>query len=52
MSYNVATITDGRGPAVSALVDGELAFRNHEGGSSDAPDWPVFIAWARRYLRP
>ncbi|HEY8485432.1 MAG TPA: hypothetical protein VIL13_12540 [Longimicrobiales bacterium] len=33
-----------------ALIDGELAFRNHEGGHSDAPDWPVFLEFARRYL--
>jgi hypothetical protein len=35
-----------------ALIDGALAFRNHEGGHTDMPDWPVFIDWARRYLAP
>ena len=33
-----------------ALIDGELAFRNHEGGHSDAPDWPVFLEFVRRYF--
>jgi hypothetical protein len=33
-----------------ALVDGALAFRNHEGGHTDAPDWPVFLQFAHRYF--
>ena len=36
-------------PDVS-LVDGELAFRNHNGGDTELPDWPAFIQWAKRYL--
>jgi hypothetical protein len=36
-------------PDVS-LVDGELAYRDHEGGHTDAPDWPVFLKFAQRYL--
>jgi hypothetical protein len=35
-----------------SLVDGELAFREHDGGHTDAPDWPIFLKWARRYLEP
>ena len=36
-------------PAPDAgLMDGELAFRLHEGGHTDLPDWPVFIAFAAR----
>lgn len=31
------------------LISGELAFRNHEGGHTDAPDWPVFLQFAQRY---
>jgi hypothetical protein len=34
-----------------ALVAGELAFRNHAGGHTDAPDWPVFLQFARKYLK-
>ena len=37
-------------PDVS-LVDGELAFRNHEGGHVDSLDWPVFLEFAGRELR-
>jgi hypothetical protein len=36
-------------PDVS-LVDGDLAFREHAGGHTDAPDWPVFLQWAQRYF--
>ena len=35
-----------------ALIDGELAFREHEGGHTDAPDWPVFLTFAQRYFTP
>lgn len=34
-----------------ALTEGELAFRNHEGGHTDAPDWPVFLQFAQRYFQ-
>jgi hypothetical protein len=34
----------------STLMSGELAFRDHEGGHTDAPDWPVFLRFARRYF--
>ena len=36
-------------PDVS-LTSGENAFRNHEGGHTDAPDWPVFLQFAQRYF--
>ena len=32
------------------LMDGELAFRMHEGGHTDMLDWPFFLQWARRYF--
>ena len=32
------------------LMDGELAFREHEGGHTDMLDWPAFLQWARRYF--
>jgi len=32
------------------LVDGELAFRMHEGGHTDLLDWPVFLQWLKRYF--
>ncbi len=34
-------------PDVS-LINGDLAFRNHEGGHVDSLDWPVFLEFARR----
>jgi len=36
-------------PDVS-LTSGENAFREHEGGHTDAPDWPVFLQFAQRYF--
>lgn len=37
----------GTGPA---LVSGELAWRQHEGGHTTLPNWPVFLKWADHYL--
>ncbi|HXR03760.1 MAG TPA: acetylxylan esterase, partial [Verrucomicrobiae bacterium] len=37
-------------PINSALTDGNLAWRQHDGGHTDAPNWPTFLAWANRYL--
>ncbi|MDB5241551.1 MAG: acetyl xylan esterase [Spirosoma sp.] len=34
-----------------ALIDGELAFRNHEGGHVDSLDWPVFLEFAQRQFK-
>ena len=36
--------------ADQGLMDGELAFRMHEGGHTDMLDWPFFLQWARRYF--
>jgi hypothetical protein len=37
-------------PIGTALVDGDLAFRQHTGGHTDAPNWPTFLNWADRYF--
>ncbi len=37
-------------PLNTAVVDGELAWRQHDGGHTDAPNWPTFLAWANRYI--
>jgi len=38
-------------PAVNvALMDGKLAWRQHDGGHTDAPNWKYFIPWADQYL--
>ena len=34
-----------------ALIDGELAFREHEGGHVDILDWPVFLEFAQRQFK-
>jgi hypothetical protein len=37
-------------PIATPLVDGEIAFRQHRGGHSTAPNWATFIEYARRYF--
>jgi hypothetical protein len=40
-----------RMPAVNAgLLDGQLAWRQHDGGHTDAPNWKYFIPWADKFL--
>lgn len=38
-------------PMETALVDGEIAFRQHIGGHTTGPNWPAFLDWAGRYMR-
>jgi hypothetical protein len=39
-------------PAVNvALLDGQLAWRQHDGGHTDGPNWKYFIPWASRLLK-
>ena len=41
-----------RTPPVNAgLLDGQLAWRQHDGGHTDAPNWKFFIPWADKSLR-
>jgi hypothetical protein len=38
-------------PAVNVgLLDGQLAWRQHDGGHTDGPNWKYFIPWADRFL--
>jgi hypothetical protein len=38
-------------PAIeTALIDGDIAFRQHSGGHTPAPNWPTFLSFAGRYL--
>jgi hypothetical protein len=38
-------------PAVNAgLLDGQLAWRQHDGGHTDGPNWKHFIRWADRFI--
>jgi hypothetical protein len=39
-------------PMETALVGGDIAFRQHGGGHTDAPNWPVFLKFADRFFRP
>ncbi|HXR39720.1 MAG TPA: hypothetical protein VN776_11530, partial [Terracidiphilus sp.] len=34
----------------TALIGGDIAFRQHSGGHTPGPNWPTFIAFASRYL--
>jgi hypothetical protein len=38
-------------PIETALIDGDIAFRQHSGGHTDVPNWPTFITFASRYLK-
>ena len=37
-------------PIETGLMEGELAFRQHRGGHTTGPNWPVFLQWAERYI--
>jgi (4-O-methyl)-D-glucuronate---lignin esterase len=39
-------------PAIeTALIDGDIAFRQHSGGHTPAPNWPTFLNFATRYMK-
>jgi hypothetical protein len=37
-------------PVNEGLLDGRLAWRQHDGGHTDAPNWKYFLPWAMREL--
>jgi lysophospholipase L1-like esterase len=37
-------------PAVNTLIGGELAWRQHDGGHTNVPNFPTFFEWAGHYL--
>jgi len=38
-------------PAVNvALLDGQLAWRQHDGGHTDAPNWKYFLPWVDQFI--
>lgn len=38
-------------PAIeTSLIDGDLGFRQHRGGHTPVPNWPVFLTFASRYV--
>ncbi|MBI3208545.1 MAG: acetylxylan esterase [Candidatus Solibacter usitatus] len=39
-------------PAIeTGLMDGDVTFRQHSGGHTPGPNWPVFLSFAERYFR-
>ena len=38
-------------PMETALIDGDIAFRQHSGGHTTGPNWPTFLEFAGRYLK-
>ena len=38
-------------PIETPLIDGDVAFRQHSGGHTPAPNWPAFLKFASRYIR-
>ena len=37
-------------PVNTGLLDGQLAWRQHDGGHTDAPNWKYFLAWADKFM--
>jgi hypothetical protein len=37
-------------PVGTAMVDGDLAWRQHELGHTPGPNWPVFLDFAARHF--
>jgi lysophospholipase L1-like esterase len=37
-------------PVNQGLLDGQLAWRQHDGGHTDGPNWKYFIAWADKFI--
>ncbi|HEV3164015.1 MAG TPA: hypothetical protein VGZ22_08280 [Isosphaeraceae bacterium] len=35
----------------TGITDGELAFRQHKGGHTTGPNWPIFLTFADRYIK-
>jgi len=38
-------------PVNAGLLDGQLAWRQHDGGHTDGPNWKYFIAWADKFFK-
>lgn len=37
-------------PVNTGLLDGQLAWRQHDGGHADAPNWKYFVPWADKFF--
>lgn len=38
-------------PMETPLINGDLAYRQHSGGHTPAPNWPTFLTFASRYIK-
>jgi len=38
-------------PMETALIDGDIAFRQHSAGHTTGPNWPTFLTFASRYIK-
>ncbi len=38
-------------PPLTPLIDGDIAFRQHDQGHTDAPNWPTFIEFCQHYFK-
>jgi hypothetical protein len=38
-------------PVNTGLLEGQLAWRQHDGGHTDGPNWKYFIPWADKFLK-
>jgi hypothetical protein len=43
-------ITDPKPIVDKAYIDGDIAFRYHNGGHTDAPEWPAFFEFASKHF--
>jgi hypothetical protein len=39
-------------PIETALIDGDIAFRQHKAGHTTGPNWPTFLTFASKYFQP
>jgi lysophospholipase L1-like esterase len=38
-------------PVNQGILDGQLAWRQHDGGHTDGPNWKYFIPWANKFFK-
>ena len=38
-------------PTETALIDGDIGFRQHSAGHTPAPNWPTFLTFTSRYIK-
>ena len=44
-------LTEKMPPMLTDMLEGELAWRQHDGGHTDAPNFKYFIRWANKFLK-